>query len=103
FPSCVGAYSTPPNRCEPWRPGLTGQPPLETPMLVQRGCPGRRPFQHGVAQVPQGGRGDLATGGRARGPRGRAGAGTSLRLRMVLTSPDAPSLQHVVEHTIELG
>ena len=35
----------------------------------------------------------------------RAGAGTggSLRLRMVLTSPDAPSLQHVVEHTIELG
>jgi hypothetical protein len=31
------------------------------------------------------------------------GAGGSLRLRMVLTSPDAPSLQHVVEHTIELG
>jgi 16S rRNA U516 pseudouridylate synthase RsuA-like enzyme len=32
-----------------------------------------------------------------------AGAGASLRLRMVLTSPDVPSLQHVVEHTVELG
>ncbi|HYZ61405.1 MAG TPA: DUF6494 family protein [Acetobacteraceae bacterium] len=32
-----------------------------------------------------------------------AGARGQLRLRMVLTSPDAPSLQHVVEHTIELG
>ncbi len=26
-----------------------------------------------------------------------------LRLRMTLTSPDAASLQHVVEHTIEFG
>ena len=26
-----------------------------------------------------------------------------IRLRMTLTSPDAPSLQHVVEHTVELG
>jgi hypothetical protein len=32
-----------------------------------------------------------------------AGAGGHLRLRMVLTSPDAPGLQHEVEHTIELG
>jgi hypothetical protein len=32
-----------------------------------------------------------------------AAAGGTLRLRMVLTSPDAPSLQHVVEHTLELG
>jgi hypothetical protein len=35
--------------------------------------------------------------------RAGVGAGGSLRLRMVLTSPDAPSLQHVVEHTIELS
>ena len=35
----------------------------------------------------------------------REGGGSkqALRLRMVLTSPDAPSLNHVVEHTIELG
>ncbi len=26
-----------------------------------------------------------------------------LRLQMVLTSPDAPSLHHVIDHTIELG
>ena len=26
-----------------------------------------------------------------------------LRLRMVLTSPDAPALHHVIDHTIELG
>ena len=31
-----------------------------------------------------------------------AGIGGHLRLRMVLTSPDAPALQHVIEHTIEL-
>ncbi len=31
------------------------------------------------------------------------GAGSQLRLRMTLTSPDAPSLDHVVEQTIELG
>lgn len=30
-------------------------------------------------------------------------AGSQLRLRMTLTSPDAPSLDHVVEQTIELG
>ncbi len=29
--------------------------------------------------------------------------GGQLRLRMTLTSPDAPSLNHVVEHAIELG
>ena len=29
--------------------------------------------------------------------------GSRIRLRMTLTSPDAPSLQHVVEHTVELG
>ena len=29
--------------------------------------------------------------------------GPRIRLRMTLTSPDAPSLQHVVEHTVELG
>ena len=29
--------------------------------------------------------------------------GSRLRLKMSLTSPDAPSLQHVVEHTIDLG
>ncbi|GAC1337052.1 MAG: DUF6494 family protein [Acetobacteraceae bacterium] len=33
----------------------------------------------------------------------REGTGQTLRLRMVLTSPDVPSLQHVVEQTIELG
>ena len=32
-----------------------------------------------------------------------AASGGKLRLRMELTSPDAPSLHHVVEHTIELG
>jgi 16S rRNA U516 pseudouridylate synthase RsuA-like enzyme len=32
-----------------------------------------------------------------------AGQGRRLRLHMVLTSPDAPSLHHVVEHTIELS
>ena len=32
-----------------------------------------------------------------------AGATGKLRLRMVLTSPDAPSLQHTVDHTLELG
>ena len=31
------------------------------------------------------------------------GGGGTLRLRMELTSPDAPGLHHVVEHTIELG
>jgi hypothetical protein len=30
-------------------------------------------------------------------------SGGVLRLRMELTSPDAPGLRHVVEHTIELG
>ncbi len=30
-----------------------------------------------------------------------AGAGGRLRLKMSLTSPDTPSLQHVIEHTIE--
>lgn len=30
------------------------------------------------------------------------GAGRSLRLRMTLTSEDAPALQHVVETTIDL-
>ncbi len=30
-------------------------------------------------------------------------AGSQLRLRMTLTSPDAPSLEHVVEQTIKLG
>ncbi len=32
-----------------------------------------------------------------------AGASGELRLRMELTSPDSPSLHHVVEQTIELG
>lgn len=32
-----------------------------------------------------------------------AGAGGHLRLKMTLTSPDTPSLQHVIERTIELG
>ena len=31
-----------------------------------------------------------------------AGKGTSIRLRMSLTSPDAPGLQHVVEAEIPL-
>ena len=34
--------------------------------------------------------------------RGQAQGG-ALRLRMVLTSPDAPELNHVVEQTIPLG
>ena len=29
--------------------------------------------------------------------------GARIRLRMTLTSPDTPSLQHVVEHSVELG
>ena len=29
--------------------------------------------------------------------------GGQLRLRMTLTSPDAPSLHHTVEHTVEIG
>ena len=29
--------------------------------------------------------------------------GPRLRLKMTLSSPDAPSLEHVVEQTIELG
>jgi hypothetical protein len=29
--------------------------------------------------------------------------GSQLRLRMTLTSPDAPDFEHVVEQTIELG
>ncbi len=29
--------------------------------------------------------------------------GSQLRLRMTLTSPDAPSLEHVVEQTVQLG
>lgn len=32
-----------------------------------------------------------------------AGKARSLRLRMALTSPDAPGLQHVVEAEIQLG
>lgn len=32
-----------------------------------------------------------------------AAKGDQLRLRMTLTSPDVPSLQHVVDHVIELG
>ena len=35
--------------------------------------------------------------------RGQAQQGGALRLRMVLTSPDAPELNHVVEQTIPLG
>ena len=35
--------------------------------------------------------------------RGRAPQGGTLRLRMALTSPDAPELNHVVEQTIPLG
>ncbi len=31
-----------------------------------------------------------------------AGQGDALHLRMVLTSPEAPTLNHVVEHTIPL-
>lgn len=34
---------------------------------------------------------------------GGAGPSGKLRLRMELTSPDLPSLHHVVEHTVELG
>ncbi len=34
--------------------------------------------------------------------RDHAGQGDALRLRMVLTSPDAPALNHVVEQTIPL-
>jgi len=34
--------------------------------------------------------------------REHAGQGDALRLRMVLTSPDAPALNHVVEQTIPL-
>ncbi len=30
-------------------------------------------------------------------------SGSRLRLRMTLTSPDAPELNHVVEHEINLG
>ena len=35
----------------------------------------------------------------------RDGAGSAgrLRLHVVLTSPDAPTLHHVIDHTIELG
>lgn len=33
--------------------------------------------------------------------RERGASDARLRLRMTLTSPDAPALQHVVEHTIE--
>ena len=29
--------------------------------------------------------------------------GPRIRLRMTLTSPDEPSLQHVVEHAVDLG
>lgn len=32
-----------------------------------------------------------------------AAQGGRLRLRMTLTSPDVPSLQHVVDHTIDFG
>ena len=35
--------------------------------------------------------------------RDAAFGGSRIRLCMTLTSPDAPSLQHVVEHTVELG
>ena len=35
--------------------------------------------------------------------REHAGQGDTLRLRMVLTSPDAPGLNHVVEQTIPLA
>ncbi len=35
--------------------------------------------------------------------RERAGQGDALRLHMVLTSPDAPALNHVVEQTIPLA
>ena len=34
--------------------------------------------------------------------RERAGQGDALRLRTVLTSPDAPGLNHVIEQTIPL-
>ncbi len=34
--------------------------------------------------------------------REHAGQGATLRLRMVLTSLDAPALNHMVEHTIPL-
>ncbi len=32
-----------------------------------------------------------------------AGRGGRLRLKMTLTSPDTPSLQHVIEHAIDLS
>lgn len=32
-----------------------------------------------------------------------AAPGGHLRLRVLLTSPDVPSLQHVVEHTLDFG
>jgi 16S rRNA U516 pseudouridylate synthase RsuA-like enzyme len=32
-----------------------------------------------------------------------AAQGGQLRLRVMLTSPDTPSLQHIVEHTIDFG
>lgn len=35
--------------------------------------------------------------------RGHATQGNTLRLRMVLTSPDLPTLNHVVEQTIPLA
>ncbi len=35
--------------------------------------------------------------------REHAGQGDALRLRMVLTSPDSPALNHVVEQTIPLA
>jgi hypothetical protein len=62
---------------------------------------GRGPFQHGSAQVPQGGRRDLQREVEKLA-REHAGQGDALRLRMVLTSPDAPALNHVVEQTIPL-
>jgi len=35
--------------------------------------------------------------------RGGAVQGKQLRLSMTLTSQDAPSLHHVIEHTLDLG
>ncbi len=35
--------------------------------------------------------------------REQSAQGGTLRLRMVLTSPDAPALNHVVEHSIPLA
>ena len=35
--------------------------------------------------------------------RGHSAQGSTLRLRMVLTSPDAPALNHVVEQSIPLA